>query len=224
MDQGLFTVLAIAAVTIGSLHALAPDHWMPFAALARAQGWSPGRTARITVACGLAHVTASALLGLLGLALGVQLLEAFGRRMEAMAGLLLIGFGMAYGLWGLRRAIGHRLHDHAHAHGLAHTHAPHAHEDAPRRATGWTLLLLFAADPCVELIPMMFAAAPLGLPGTLGIVGVYAVATCGTMVALVLPARAAVTRVRGAWLSRYGHAAAGGIIVFVGVAVAGLGW
>jgi hypothetical protein len=224
MDQPLFTVLAIAALTIGSLHALAPDHWVPFAALARAQGWSASRTGRMTVACGLAHVTASALLGLLGLALGVQLLEAFGRRMEAMAGLLLIGFGMAYGLWGLRRAMSHRLHDHAHAHAVAHPHADEGHRHTPRRATGWTLLLLFAADPCVELIPMMFAAAPLGSSGTLGIVAVFAAATCGTMVVLVLPARAAATRVRGEWLARYGHAAAGGVIVCVGLAVAGLGW
>jgi nickel/cobalt exporter len=70
VSEGLFATLAVAAVTVGSLHTLAPDHWVPFAALARARGWSAGRTARITFACGFGHVTVSALLGLLGLAFG----------------------------------------------------------------------------------------------------------------------------------------------------------
>ena len=64
MNEGLFAALAAAAVTVGSLHTLAPDHWIPFAALARARGWSSGRTLRVTLLCGFGHVTVSALLGL----------------------------------------------------------------------------------------------------------------------------------------------------------------
>jgi nickel/cobalt exporter len=63
MGNKLFTVLALAAVTVGSLHSLAPDHWVPFAALARAERWSTGRTAWVTLLCGLGHVTVSVLLG-----------------------------------------------------------------------------------------------------------------------------------------------------------------
>ena len=37
--------LVAAAISIGSIHTLAPDHWVPFAALARAQRWSARRTA-----------------------------------------------------------------------------------------------------------------------------------------------------------------------------------
>ena len=67
----LFAALAPAAMGVGSLHALAPDHWVPFAALSRARGWSGGRTLRVTLLCGFGHVTVSALLGLLGLLFGV---------------------------------------------------------------------------------------------------------------------------------------------------------
>ena len=67
MEHGLFLALAGAAISVGALHTLAPDHWLPFAALARAQGWSAGRTARVTFLCGFGHVTVSALFGLLGL-------------------------------------------------------------------------------------------------------------------------------------------------------------
>jgi hypothetical protein len=216
VSAGLFGALAAAAVTVGSLHTLAPDHWVPFAALARARGWSAARTARITIACGFGHVTVSALLGLAGLLLGVEVVRALGERMEAVAGILLIGFGLAFGAWGLRRAAGKKLHGHA------HTHYDHVHDGSG--ATAWGLFLLFSADPCVAVIPILFAAAPLGAASTSAIVLLYELATIGTMVALVLPARAGVRVLRAAWLDRYGDVAAGGVIAAVGVAVAGLGW
>jgi nickel/cobalt exporter len=216
MSNELFAVLALAAVTAGSLHTLAPDHWVPFAALARSERWSAGRTAGVTLLCGLGHVTTSVLLGLLGLAFGLKLIQEYGAHMEAIAGILLIGFGLAYGVIGLRRAAGTHLHGHA------HVHYDHVHDRS--RKTVWALFLLFAADPCVAVIPLLFAAAPLGGLRTTAIVLLYEAATLGTMVGLVLPARAAVRVVRGAWLDRYGEAATGALIVFVGLVVAGLGW
>ena len=106
MENGLFLTLAGAAVTVGALHTLAPDHWVPFAAIARAQKWSTAKTARITLFCGFGHVTVSALLGLLGLLFGRAIFERAGARMEAVAGILLVGFGLAYSVWGMRRAAG----------------------------------------------------------------------------------------------------------------------
>ena len=212
----VFVPLATAAVTIASLHALAPDHWMPLAALARAQEWSSARTARITAGCGLAHVTTSVLLGLLGLAFGVRVFEAFGAELESAAGILLIGFGLAYAVWGLRHAA-------AHLHGHRHHHYDHVHE--PARVTPWTVFLLFAADPCIAIFPLMFAAVPLGWTRVAALVLLYQAATIVTMVLLVLPARAAArSALRGSWMHRYGDAVAGLFIVAVGVTVALLGW
>ena len=39
-----FWALALAAASVGALHSVAPDHWVPFAALARARGWSAWKT------------------------------------------------------------------------------------------------------------------------------------------------------------------------------------
>lgn len=215
MAHGLFLALGGAALSLGALHTLAPDHWLPFAALARAQGWSAGRTARVTFLCGFGHVTVSALLGLLGLAFGRAVFESAGRKMEAVAGLLLIGFGLGYGVWGLRRAAGRRVHGHAHA------HYDHLHDAS--KTTAWSLFLLFSADPCVAVIPLLFAAAPLGAARAAGIVLLYEAATIGTMIALVLPARAGVSRLRLPWLDHWGDAAAGGLIAATGVVVMALG-
>jgi nickel/cobalt exporter len=214
--RGLFTSLALLAMTVGSLHSLAPDHWVPFAALARAQRWSAARTARITLLCGFGHVTASVLLGLLGLAFGMTLLRSIGARMESVAGILLVGFGLAYGAWGLRRAAGQRLHGHAHG------HYDHVHD--PSRMTAWGLFLLFSADPCVAVIPVLFAAAPLGAGPTVALVILYEIATLATMVGLVLPARAGARMFKGEWFNRYGDATAGALIVLTGIVVGALGW
>ena len=136
--------------------------------------------------------------------------------METVAGILLIAFGLVYGIWGLRRAAGARLHGHVHA------RYDHVHE--PSRMTAWTLFLLFSADPCVAVIPLLVAAAPLGALKALLVVLAYEVATIGTMVLLVLPARAGARVLRAGWLDRYGDAAAGALIAAVGLVVAGLGW
>jgi hypothetical protein len=216
-SNGLFWALAVTAATVGALHSIAPDHWLPFTAVARARGWSPARTARVTLLCGFGHVSVSVVLGLLALALGREVLEAFGARLESVAGILLIGFGLVYGLWGLRRAAGQRLHGHS------HSHFDHVHD--PSRATVLGMFLLFSADPCVRLIPIILAAAPLGRPGLIAIIMVYEVATLGAMAALVLVSRAGVVRaLQAPWLDRYGDALAGATIVATGIAVATLGW
>jgi nickel/cobalt transporter (NicO) family protein len=233
----LGSALVGAAIGIGAVHTCAPDHWMPFAALGRAERWSGRRTAAVTAACGLGHVSVSVLLGLIALVSGREVLETFGQRMESVSGLLLIGFGVAYAAWGLRHALADRVHQHAHAHGHAHVHVHLRHRDghgshaslawadaaAGRRVTAWTLFLLFSADPCVAVIPLMFAAAPLGWSSTLTVIVAYEAATIATMVLLVLPARAAAATIRGAWADRYGDALAGGVVALVGLAVLSLG-
>jgi nickel/cobalt exporter len=219
-----------AAVSIAVVHACAPDHWMPFAALARAERWSTRRTAAITAVCGFGHVSASVLLGLVALLFGRELVERFGHRLESLSGLLLIGFGTAYALWGLRSAVvtpaGHHHHHHHHGRGHADAHS-HTHaatdRNAPRRSTAVTLFLLFAADPCVAVIPLMFAAAALGWGSVLAVVAAYEAATLATMVLLVLPARAAAGSLRIAWADRYGSAVAGSVVAVVGIAVIVLG-
>lgn len=214
-ETGLFFALAGAAVSVGSLHSLAPDHWVPFAALARAQEWSAARTTRITFLCGFGHVTVSALLGLLGLAFGRTVFESAGQKMEAVAGILLIGFGLAYGVWGLKRAAGRRVHGHVHAH--------YDHIHGTSKKTAWSLFVLFSADPCVAVIPLLFAAASLGTAATVGLVLLYEAATIGAMIALVLPARAGVSLLRLPWLDHWGDSVAGGLIVATGVVVMALG-
>jgi hypothetical protein len=180
--------------------------------VARARRWSAARTAKVTVLCGVGHVTGSVALALLALTLGVELFTRLGGRLEAVAGVLLIGFGLAYAVWGLRRATRGRLHTHGDG------------ERDPSRLTAGSLFFLFTADPCVAVIPLLLASVSLGWARTLFVILTYETAMLATMLALVLPARAGLARFRMHWIDHWGDAAAGICIALVGIAVTLLGW
>ena len=207
MDGWLLTLL-LAAATVGSLHALAPDHWVPFSVLGRARGWTARRTIRVTLLCGIGHVTVSAAFGIAALALGQQAVSALGSTLQSNAALLLIGFGIAYMVWGLWRSFSQKL---------AH---PHPHD---RKLTEWSLFLFFSADPCVALIPMIIAASTRGWSAIVAVIVIYEIAMFAMMVALVTTSFAGVRAIRMSWLDRYGDAVAGAVIVFLGAAVTILG-
>ncbi len=130
MSENLL-ILCGTAAAIGAGHTLlGPDHYIPFVAMAKAGRWSTKRTIVITLLCGVGHVVGSAVLGLVGIAIGVGVFHL--ERIESVrgdiAGWLLLAFGLAYAIWGLRRAARNRPHAHVHAHadGTVHVHE-HVH-------------------------------------------------------------------------------------------------
>ena len=191
--------LVFAAATVGALHTAAPDHWMPFAALAKARGWSTWRTARTTILCGFGHVTVSAALAIGALFVGLTVMHAIGSRLEDYATYLLMVFGIVYMIWGLARK-----HHHHHDNG---------------RVTEWSLFVLFSADPCVAVMPMVMAAADAGWLAVAMVILAYEIATIATMLILVALATKGVNAVNAHWMDHYGHAVAGAFIAFVGLAM-----
>jgi ABC-type nickel/cobalt efflux system permease component RcnA len=218
--------LMLTAATVGALHSLGPDHWLPFAALSRARNWSPMRTARLAILCGAGHVTVSAILGVLAVVVGREAVEGFGTSLHDSAPLLLIGFGFAYLLWALWRIFGRELlHRADHLGGVPHDHGHgrHHHHDHGRPVTEWGLFVLFCCDPCIALIPMIVAASA-GAWGAIGsVVLVYELATIAAIVVLVQTASAGARKVRFAWIDRYGDAVAGALIILLGAVVTVLG-
>jgi len=217
---GTLIALTAAAAAVGSLHSVAPDHWVPFAALARARRWSMPHTARITILCGLGHVTVSAILGVIALVTGLKAVHAFGVRLEEHATLLLMAFGTTYMIWGLWRSF--RRDPLAIMHHHHHHHAP-GHNDHDHGLTEWSLFTLFSLDPCVAVIPMIVAASAGGWGAVAAVVVVYEAATIAAMIALVGVAVAGVRTLRFPFLDRYGDAVAGALIVTTGGVLAVLG-
>ena len=217
-------LLMLTAATVGALHSLGPDHWLPFAALARARNWTPMRTARLAMICGAGHVTVSALLGILAILISRETVEAFGTSLHDTAPYLLIAFGFVYttlALWRISRR--KLLHHVDHLEGIPHDHGHGHHHDHGKSLSEWGLFVLFCCDPCIALIPMIVAAASSGWPAIGGVILVYELATIAAIVVLVQTAHAGARRLRLTWIDRYGDAAAGVCILLVGMVVTILG-
>ena len=114
MNSDLF-ILCTTAATIGFIHtALGPDHYLPFIVMTKARRWSLSKTTWVTLACGIGHVASSLLLGLVAIMLTVSVfkIEALETFRGSVAAWLLIGFGFAYFIWGVHRALRHKPHAH----------------------------------------------------------------------------------------------------------------
>lgn len=242
-------VLITSAFTIGFLHTLlGPDHYIPFVAMSRANGWTARKTMMVTSLCGLGHVVGSILIGAIGLLLGtlvfqLEVLESF---RGDVAGWLLIGFGLAYLSWGLMRAFRNVPHTHWHSHadGTVHRH-PHTHDLEHRhvhrtsevidsasfaaeeaRGTGagsvapWLLFLIFVFGPCEALIPLlMYPAAEANVWAVCLVLIAFTLATVGTMLAAVWVGSLGLSWFRIPNLHRFSHALAGLAVVMCGMMV-----
>jgi ABC-type nickel/cobalt efflux system permease component RcnA len=225
--------LIITAASIGFFHTLlGPDHYLPFIMMSWARKWSNLKTSIITILCGLGHVASSVVLGFLGISLGiiVQELEFIEVFRGNIAAWLLIGFGLAYFIWGIRRAykgkahththahIDGEIHDHHHAHHVEHSHI-HENEVKPG-VTPWALFVIFILGPCEPLIPiLMYPAAKNNTLGLIIVTTVFALVTVITMLVVVMIAKAGVNLAKLSKLQRYSHVIAGAAILVCGLAI-----
>jgi ABC-type nickel/cobalt efflux system permease component RcnA len=180
---------------------------------------------------------------------GVLKLEVLDGLRSELAGWLMLAFGLAYFVWGVRRAIRCRPHRHSHVHadGTMHSHEhihtpAHLHVHASSSAithprargrrddaasiTPWILFTIFLFGPCEPLIPLMMYTAGAGTFGEVVLVTLsFAAATLATMTAVVLAVSSLVVRAgslaggRLGGLERYSHALAGFVVLLCGVAV-----
>lgn len=229
--------IAAASLT-GVIHAaLGPDHTLPFVMLARARGWTRARALAVTLLCGLGHVGSSLALvgagllvarGLSGLAESSPALERIDALRGGLAAWGLVAFGLAYTVWGVRRACRTRTGFSLHAHGeIVHIHSnglkphDHAHPSVVGVSTFWTLFLLLALGPCEPLLAVLLPPAAMGHWGLVAAAGlVFAASTLGTMLLLVGLAYAGIERLRLGSLERWSHAVAGGVMAASGLFVA----
>ena len=170
-------LLALTAASIGFIHTLfGPDHYLPFIMMSRAGKWSMKKTSLVTLLCGIGHVLGSIVLGLMGIALGVAVsrLELFEGVRGNLAAWALIAFGLVYMIWGIRRAVKHKGHT-------------HDHFDNKRTMTVWVLFTIFVLGPCEPLIPiLMYPAYQSSLIGVILVAMIFAIATVGTMLFMVI--------------------------------------
>jgi nickel/cobalt transporter (NicO) family protein len=208
------STLLLSALTVALFHALAPDHWLPFVALARDANWSVRRLTWVSALAALGHVISSLALGGIALWAGFALIPM--ENAEAWRGTigltLLIGFGIAYTVWGIKRARERQQDGERSARDALRGYAK-------RRM--WMLFAILVFGPCEPLIPLMFVAAAEGSNHLWAVTITFSMVTIAMVVGQSLLAYAGISRIRLPWLDRYSHALAGATIaltaIFVGV-------
>ena len=235
MNETTLLILLGSAVSIGFVHTLVgPDHYLPFILLAKARSWRLSKALWITFGCGIGHVLSSVILGLLGIAAGIAVsrLEGVEGVRGSLASWLLIGFGLVYSIWGLRRGLKGKSHTHSHFHedGSTHSHIhshlgnhSHVHEEKGK-ATPWVLFIVFVLGLCEPLIPLLMYPAAQGSWLSVGFVTLaFGTVTIGTMLAIVGLGTYGLLRVRLGYVERFVHAIAGGIVAMSGISIKVLG-
>lgn len=216
MERSFF-VLLFSTFFIAVIHALAPDHWMPFIMIGNAQKWSKTKLMTATFLAGLGHVGSSIILGVVGIALGIGLLKIKGivESVAKVGGILLIGFGIFYMLWGLKH-----MKD-------EHTSYLSADRDKLNKKRGiistWTLIAIFVLGPCEALIPLMFIATFYGWLGIVTITLSFSVMTILMMMVQTILAYVGIQKIHLEALHKFSHAIAGAIIALTGIIVMILG-
>ena len=142
-------IFAFSAAFVGLVHSLAPGHWLPVVLVTKARKWNT-RTALLGATVTAAgHVLISLLLGVAALEVGAHYFARHEERIESYAGLFVAVFGILYALNSYFR--------HSHCHGHEH-HGP----SPDRRRSPFVFLFTIGLSPCVAVLPVFAAAAPVG--------------------------------------------------------------
>lgn len=208
-----FWVLLVSTLSIAFFHALAPDHWMPFAAIGRAQKWSKIKLAWITFLSGLGHVGISIIFSIIGILLGFSLskLKSIEGHRGELVLWLLIGFGVAYMLWGIKKAKEKK-----------HVHLEEEKLKAKTVAV-WTMFAVIVLGPCEPLVPLMFLGYNYGWPGVITVGVIFSIVTIIMMLTQSLLAFMGIQLIKGDIAERYAHALAGLVIALTGIFVMVMG-
>lgn len=231
-------ILVFSAAFLGFIHTLlGPDHYLPFIVLSKARNWNTTKTMWITFVSGIGHVGGSVILGIVGIALGISLskLELIESQRGSLVGWLLIGFGLLYSVYGIRKYIKKGGHFHLpkfltprkirELHNVAIPHKHNHNEKEIENLTPWILFLIFVFGPCEVLIPLLiFPAAEFNGLGIALVSVVFGLATIGTMMLSVYIGHKGASVIQFKNGERYFHLIAGMVILISGVGMQFLGW
>jgi nickel/cobalt exporter len=230
-------LLLVAAGSVGFLHSILPDHWVPLAVVARTQRWSLLRVARISLLASVGHVLTSIILAGIIALVGLQFRSTFESEQARIVGTILVLTGIAFLLWGIlgqdhhhedraheliagsAPVTPHHDHDEQHDHSPTHSHDARTPDSATRRLAAIVVPFGAAASPDLTVLPVALAAAAISLAAVGGVLLVFSLATLVTFVVLTVTATVAGYQVKGEWLEEHGNAIAGVVLTLIGIAV-----
>ena len=208
-------ILLGSVTTVGILHTIVPDHWVPIILIARQRGWSKTETANAAFKAGTGHVLSTLLIALIVWVAGVAVAARFGHFIDLASSIALIGFGGWIAISSFKEMHGdEQHHEHTYIPKDGHAHDEHhAHDKSKRTA----LLLILGSSPMIEGIPAFFAAGKYGLGLLIPMSLLFAVSTIATYVLLCVYSTAKLGNVHFPAFERYGEVISGIFISIIGI-------
>jgi len=191
--------LMAGAITISVLHAVLPNHWLPFVLVGNAQNWEDRKILRIAFFAGGGHVLMTALLGVAVALAGSMVISSLDIVLLPVTSGILIVFGVVYIILGLR--------------------TKHHHLDVPDKATALSLFIMLTFSPCEAMIPVFFAASPYGGVVLALLTAMVALTTIGGMLLLIYLTMIGYKRIHSHWLEENERIVIGTTLLVLGVFV-----
>lgn len=224
-------LLIVAAGTVGFLHSILPDHWVPLAVIGRTQRWSIARVARVSFLASVGHVLTSIIIAGVIALVGLQFRSTFESEQGHIVGVVLVLTGIGFLIWGLTgHGHHHHDHDHGHEHDHEHLHDDHDHDHVAahlahsehslaRRFAAIAVPFGAAASPDLTILPVALAASAVSGAAVVGCLISFTGVTLATFVVLTVAATLAGYQVKGEWLEEYGNVITAVVLIGIGIAV-----
>lgn len=212
MDANHGAVMLSAAV-LSVVHGIVPNHWLPFALVARVQGWNTRRTLWVIFAVMSVHLGVTGVLAGLLMGLGTAFLNTVRNFSDILPGAVMLAAGsvlLALDILGARWPHRH-MHDEVKS-GFSDTTAV------------TSLVVMFALSPCEALAAVFVSAIPFYSPGFLALIVLLAgLVTIVVTSGLVLATLKGVIAVGSRFPFKRERALIGAVLMVLGALTLGMG-
>ena len=200
-----FWALFASAAGLGVLHTLAgPEHYLPFAAIAKARGWTPLRASMAALACGAGHLLSSLAIAAVGVLVGagVGIFKDVDPIRGDVGKWIFLLFSILYFAYGIFKGIS------------KNRRRSRGSFTAFDKASFGMLFVVFALGPCEILIPLvMYPASHFDWVAVLFITLAFTISTLATMAACVALLSAGLKSFETEKLELWGEALAGAVLI-----------
>ncbi|MEK6706340.1 MAG: hypothetical protein AABZ06_11180 [Bdellovibrionota bacterium] len=198
-------LLAASAAFVGFIHSLAPGHWLPVMLMTKSRKWSVRAAAVGALVAASGHIVISNLIGLLSLFIESSFFsEGADHELERYASILMIVFGLVYGVIAYRRHAGCRGHTH---HGPVFT----------GNVAPYLFLFSLGFSPCLAVLPVFAAAALKGVVATVMAMVCFSLGVLAALLGATILTAVGLIKLDHPVLEHYGDVITGLAVALLGV-------
>lgn len=197
----------IGSISLSLIHALIPNHWIPFVTIGKSERWTTSETLTTAAIAGIAHILSTVIIGIVVGFIGFQLAGYFEVITTVVGPVILVGIGVIYLFIDLYWS---RRHHHHHNHLIEN-------KGKSRAAIITSLAIAMFFSPCIELEAYYFQAGTLGWTGILTVSGVYLIVTVTAILALVWLGIKGIGMIKSDFLERHNKSLSGAVLIILGI-------